>query len=78
MDMLKWNNVSLCLSSLHIKTRRTLGGVAGVSRQVCTQTPADVLSTGMHKRVQRWLCSHTEDLADAARAGCVYIDKTCI
>lgn len=58
--------------------RRTLGGVAGVSRQVCTQTPTDVLSTGMHKRVQRWLCSHTEDLADAARAGCVYIDKTCI
>lgn len=31
--------------------RRTLGGVAGVSRQVCTQTPSDVLSTGMHKRV---------------------------
>lgn len=57
--------------------RRTLEGVASVSRQVCTQMPSDVLSTGMHKRVQRRLCSHTEDLAEAARAGCVYIDKTC-
>ena len=71
--MLKWNNVLLCLCPLHIEnTRHTLEGMAGVSRQGCTHTPI-VLSTGMHMHVQRWLHSHTEDLAEAARvqAACI-------